>query len=215
MKVEIWSDFACPFCYIGKRHFEKALKNSGLEKNVEVEWKSFQLSPDTVSQPGKNIHQYLAERKGQTVEWAKEMNAHVTAMAADAGLNYKMNDVVIANTFGAHRLSQFAKKKGKQDEVEEKLFSAYFLGGKDLADRKVLEKIAVSAGLDAEETKQFLDSEEAVMDVEQDIREATQIGVRGVPFFVFNRKYAVSGAQPVETFVNTLRKVVQEESGAE
>ena len=209
MKVEIWSDVMCPFCYIGKRKFEAALSQFEGKENVFVEWKSYQLNPSLKTDPGKNINAYLAEIKGWTIDQAKEMNARVTAMAKEVGLNYDFDKVIVANSFDAHRLVQYAKRKEKADEMEENLFKAYFVEGKNTADHKVLLELAKSAGLDEKETSDILASALFSDEVEEDAETAAKLGVRGVPFFVFDRKYAVSGAQAVEVFLETMRKAAE------
>lgn len=207
--VEIWSDVMCPFCYIGKRKFEQALEQFPGKASVKVEWKSFQLNPDMKTDPSMNINDYLAEHKGIPVARAKEMNEHVTAMAAEVGLTYDLGKAVVANSFDAHRLSHFAKKYGRQDAMEERLFKAYFTEGKNTADHETLVSLAVEAGLNAEEVRAMLTGTEFSDDVNRDIYEASQVGARGVPFFVFNNKFAVSGAQPSELFLQVLNKVSQ------
>ena len=138
MKVEIWSDIMCPFCYIGKRKFESALAQFEHKDDVDIVWKSFQLNPDMKTEAGKNINQYLAEIKGWSVEQAKEMNDRVTEMAKQVGLEYDLNKAVVANSFNAHRLIQFAKNTGKGDAAEERLFKAYFTEGKNVDELHVL-----------------------------------------------------------------------------
>lgn len=209
MKVEIWSDVMCPFCYIGKRHFEAALQEFPGRDSVTVEWKSFQLNPGMVTDPSRNINQYLAEIKGISLEQAQAMNARVTEMAKDAGLTYDFDKAIVANSFDAHRLSHFAKRFGTQDEVEERLFRAYFTEGKNTADHDTLVQLAADAGLDADAVRTMLAGKDFAEDVERDIYEAQQVGARGVPFFVFDEKYAVSGAQPVRLFVQVLNKVAE------
>ncbi|NUN68182.1 MAG: DsbA family oxidoreductase [Bacteroidetes bacterium] len=209
MKVEIWSDVMCPFCYIGKRHFEAALQEFPGRGSVTVEWKSFQLNPGMVTDPSRNINQYLAEIKGISLEQAQAMNARVTEMAKDAGLTYDFDKAIVANSFDAHRLSHFAKRFGTQDEVEERLFRAYFTEGKNTADHDTLVQLAADAGLDADAVRTMLAGKDFAEDVERDIYEAQQVGARGVPFFVFDEKYAVSGAQPVRLFVQVLNKVAE------
>lgn len=204
LKVEIWSDVMCPFCYIGKRRFETALAQFAHKDMVEVEWKSFQLNPDMPTNPDKSINQYLAEAKGWSLERAREMNGYVTNMAKEAGLTYNMDKAVVANSFDAHRLSHLAKKHGRQDEVEEKIFAAYFTEGRNTADAGVLKDIAASAGIDTQETITMLEGDEYGADVQRDVYEAQQIGVRGVPFFVLGRKYAISGAQESDAFLQAL-----------
>ncbi len=210
MKIEIWSDVACPFCYIGKRKFELALQNFAHRENVEITWRSFRLAPDTKNIPGKDIHDYLAEKKGQTREWAQRMNGQVTDMAKAVGLKYDFDKLVVANTLDAHRLSHLAAKHNLQNEMEEHLFSAYFTEGKNIGDKETLMKLGTETGLDSSEIKSMLEENTFAQDVQRDEDEAAQLGIRGVPFFLFDRKYAVSGAQPQEVFQQTLEKVWEE-----
>lgn len=196
----------CPFCYIGKRNFELALKEFPQKEQVEIEWKSFQLNPAMVTDPSKNINEFLAEHKGISVAQAKQMNDRVTEMAREVGLLYDFDKAIVANSFDAHRLSHFAKKHGVQNAVEELLFKAYFTEGKNTADHEILIAIAVEAGLNSEEARTMLASNQFADDVNSDIYEAQQVGARGVPFFVFDYKYAVSGAQPSELFLQVLNR---------
>jgi len=204
MKVEIWSDIMCPFCYIGKRKFEAALAQFRDKDKVELEWKSYQLSPDVITNPEKNIHQYLAEHKGISLEQATAMNTQVAAMAKQAGLDYHFDNAIPANTLKAHQFAHFAKQYGKQNEAEEILFRSYFTDGKNIDDLNTLLQLGNEIGLDTTELKTALENGSFENEVQADIDEAYQIGVRGVPFFVFNRKYAVSGAQNTSTFLQTL-----------
>ena len=204
MKVEIWSDIMCPFCYIGKRKFEQALENFEGKENVQVEWKSFLLDPNLKSEKGKNIHDMLAEKKGWTKDYAQRMNNQVAGMAKEVGLNYQFDKVVPANTFTAHRLAHLAAKHGLQDKMEEKLFHAYFTDGTDIGNIDALVELAVEVGLDEQEVRKVLLSDEFAEDVKSDAYEGEQLGVRGVPFFVLDRKYALSGAQPQEVFLEAL-----------
>jgi len=206
MKVEIWSDFMCPFCYIGKRKFEKALIEFPDRDNIQLVWKSYQLAPDMKTTLGKTIHQYLSEHKGFSLDEAKGMNDHVTKMAAKVGLTYNFDKSIVANSFNAHRFSHFAKQKGKQNEAEEKLFQAYFTEGKNIDDFDTLTQLGMELGLDAKEIRTALENGMYADDVISDIEEARQLGVQGVPFFVFDRKYAVSGAQETQVFIQTLNK---------
>jgi predicted DsbA family dithiol-disulfide isomerase len=206
MKVEIWSDVMCPFCYIGKRRFEEALAGLEDKEQIEIEWKSFQLNPDLKTNPNISINQYLADIKGWTLEHAEQLNDHVTQMAAQAGLIYNFSKSVVANSFNAHRLAHLAKKHGLGDAAEEALFKAYFTDGRNIDDIPTLVELGTAIGLSAEEIKQTLESNAYADDVKHDIAEAQHLGVRGVPFFVMNRKYAVSGAQEVPVFKDTLAK---------
>lgn len=209
MKVEIWSDVMCPFCYIGKRKFEAALEQFAGKEDVTVEWKSYQLNPDLKTQPDKNLNQYLSEIKGWTIEKAIESNTRVTEIAKEVGLDYQLDKAIVANSFDAHRLSHLAKKSGLQDKVEELLFSAYFIEGKDTSNHAVLKAIGIAAGCDPNEVDTMLKENQFSEDVENDIQEAQDIGVRGVPFFVVDRKYAISGAQPVDLFLKTLKSAAK------
>lgn len=206
MKVEIWSDIMCPFCYIGKRRFEQALQNFEQKDSIEIVWKSFQLNPEMKTEPGKSINQYLSEIKGWSLQQARQMNEQVTAMAREAGLAYDLDKAVVANSFDAHRLIQLAKTVKKGDAMEERLFSAYFTEGKNIADHETLVELGTAIGLKSETIKEMLAGNSYAQEVEQDIYEARQIGVRGVPYFVLNDRYAVSGAQPAETFSGALNK---------
>lgn len=208
MKIEIWSDVMCPFCYIGKRRLEEALAQFPEKEKVEIEWKSFQLDPTTVTDPGKNVYEYLAERKGISVPESKQMHAQVISMAESAGLHYNFDTAVIANSFDAHRLMQFAKTKNLGDAAEERIFRAYFTEGVNVADHAELKRLAGEIGLDEQEAENVLASNAFSAEVQSDVSEAQQIGVRGVPFFVFDRKYAVSGAQPAGVFLETLTKAI-------
>lgn len=206
MKVEIWSDVMCPFCYIGKRRFENALQQFPFKDQIEIEWKSFQLNPNIKYEPGKNINQFLAEHKGISIERAKEMNDYVTNMAAAEGLRYDFEKAVVANSFDAHRFSHLAAKHGKGDAAEESLFKAYFTEGKNISDRDTLVELGENIGLNKEEVKQTLESNNYANEVQNDIAEAEALGIRGVPFFVLDRKYAVSGAQSADAFVQALER---------
>ncbi|MBE9582974.1 DsbA family oxidoreductase [Mucilaginibacter sp. JRF] len=209
MRVDIWSDIVYPFCYIGKRRFENAL--TGFDDNVEIVWHSYQLDPEAKYEEGQTVDQYLSKRKGFPLEKAKEMNAYVTAQAAELGLDYDFDTAKIANTLDAHRLLHLAAKHGVQNEVKEALLAAYFTQGQNISDTDTLVKIGESNGLNADDIRQALTADNYKQEVEEDINHARQIGVQGVPFFVFNNKYAVSGAQPTELFKQVLDKVKSEE----
>lgn len=210
MQVEIWSDIMCPFCYIGKRHLEQALAQFPHRDRVEVVWHSFQLDPTLKSMPGKSVIDYLAEAKGQTREWSVQAHAHVTQMAQAAGLTYNFDKAVVANSYDAHRVIQLAKTKGLGDAAEEAFFRAYFTEGKDLANPAVLAEIGASIGLDRNEVTQTVAQKAFTDAIEGDIYASRQINLRGVPHFVFNDRYAVSGAQPAATLLGALTKAFSE-----
>lgn len=196
----------CPFCYIGKRKFESALGEFTGKNNIEITWKSFQLDPDLQVSDHKDHSLYLQQKKGFTAAQVTQMLDHVTSMAAQAGLTYHLDKAVMANSFDAHRFTHLAHTHGLQDKAEEALFTAHFTDGKDIADREVLTALGQEIGLDPAEVQQVLNSEAYATDVQHDISEARQLGVSGVPFFVFNRKYAISGAQDSAAFLQTLEK---------
>lgn len=210
MKVEIWSDVMCPFCYIGKRRFEKALQKLPGKDRVQVIWKSFQLNPDLKTDPSININQYLSEVKGMSLEHAAQLNLQVTAMAAGEGLDFELDRAIVANSMNAHRLSHYAWSKNKQDECEEELFKAYFIEGKNTDDLDVLVNLGNKIGLDEPELRKVLESDRYTDEVRMDIYESQQLGIRGVPFFVLNRKYAISGAQETAVFFQSLEKSFEE-----
>jgi predicted DsbA family dithiol-disulfide isomerase len=208
MKVEIWSDIMCPFCYIGKRNFEGALSQFADSASIEVEWKSFQLDPSIPQHfdDKVNVYQYLADRKGMSLEQSKAMHERVVNMAKDAGLQYNFDKAVVANSFSAHRMIQFAKTKGLGDAAEERLFYAYFTEGKNFGDENVLKALGNDIGLTEADVKEALSNELYAARVKHDVMEADSIGVTGVPFFVFDRKFAVSGAQPSQAFLQALNQ---------
>ena len=214
MKVEIWSDIVCPFCYIGKRKFETALADFAGKDKVEIEWKSFQLDPEMDNKEGLNVHEYLGKRKGGTPADGKRMNDGMTAAAAEVGLQYDFDNGIINNTINAHRLLHWAKAAGLQNELKERIFKAYYTEGIDTADIAELLRLAKETGLDPLQARKVLEENLYVKEVLQDQQEAAELGVQGVPFYVFNRKYAVSGAQPSEVFSQVLNKVLEEEQPA-
>ncbi|MFO0496052.1 MAG: DsbA family oxidoreductase [Flavobacteriia bacterium] len=211
MKIEIWSDIMCPFCYIGKRHLEKAIHKMNIRDALEIEWKSYQLDPTIPVQTKRiGVYEYLSDAKGISLEQSKLMHERALEMAKNAGLTYNFDHAIIGNSFDAHRLIQFAKTKCLGDEMEEELFKAYFTNGKDIASKDDLLEIGKTVGLKENEVKELLNTDSYSEEVKKDLNEAQQIGVRGVPFFVFDRKYALSGAQPVEAFVETIKTALGE-----
>ena len=206
MKVEVWSDVVCPFCYIGKTHFDEALEQFAEKENIEFVWKSFQLNPDLKTNLDQTLYEHLSESKGISIEQAEGMGIHAALMGKAAGIELNFDKSVVANSFNAHRLIHFAKANGKQQEMKSRLFKAYFTEGKNIDDNETLIALAEEIGLDAEKAKAVLENDKYAGDVNDDINESQQLGVRGVPFFVFDRKYAISGAQPAEAFLETLQK---------
>lgn len=206
INIKIWSDINCPFCYIGKRHLEAALEKFK-DDEVIIEWKSFELDPVSHPPKGANAEELLARKYGRDIKWAREMNANMTAMAKKAGLEFNMDKLVPANSFNAHRIIHLAKKSGKQDEMKEALLKAKFVEGKDISDNETLVSVASTVGVPEADAKRVLNSEEFSSDVRHDEQEARELQISGVPFFVFNNKYAVSGAQPPEAFLEVLSEL--------
>jgi predicted DsbA family dithiol-disulfide isomerase len=210
MKIEIWSDIMCPFCYIGKRKLESALAQFHGKNNADIRWHSFQLDPSLKYEPEKDLYAYLSERKGISLEHSKHLHDQLTQTAKENGLMYNFDKAVIANSFDAHRFIQMAKEHDLGDAAEERLFKAYFTEGKNVADHRTLIELGHDIGLKQEEVSNMLQSRQYTKEVKNDIEEARLLGIKGVPFFVMNRKYAVSGAQPVELFLQTLNVAYKE-----
>ncbi|WP_027965020.1 DsbA family oxidoreductase [Halalkalibacillus halophilus] len=211
MKVEIYSDVVCPFCYIGKKRFEQALEKFADKESVESTFRSFQLDPDAAPAPGEDIHAMLAKKYDVPYEKGQEMNRQMAEQGKEVGVEMNFDQVKPANTEDAHRLSQYAEKEGKMDALMERLMQAYFKEGKDVGDHEVLADCAADVGMNREAALEVLKREDYRDAVVHQQQTARQIGVTGVPFFVFNGKYAVSGAQASETFLEILEKVHEEE----
>jgi predicted DsbA family dithiol-disulfide isomerase len=206
MKIEIWSDVVCPFCYIGKRKLERALEKFPYRDKVEVEWKSFQLNPDLQTNPSISTLEHLAQSKGWSIAQTRQITSNVVEMAKAEGLNFDFDKAVVANTKNAHQLIHLAKEFGKQDQIKESLLKAYFSEGKNVDDPDTLIEVGTASGLDPVVITAMLESNRYEIAVNQDINESKLLGVRGVPFFVIDRKFGISGAQPDEIFDQTLEK---------
>ncbi|MGL4390689.1 MAG: DsbA family oxidoreductase [Carnobacterium maltaromaticum] len=204
MKIDIWSDFVCPFCYIGKRHLEEAL---GDREDVEVVFHSFELDPNGAIKHDEDIHQLIATKYGISYEQSKANNDSIGQTAAAAGLTYDFDNMKNTNSFTIHRLAQFAKEVGKGNEFVEAGMHAYFTDGAFLNDEETLVAIATSVGLDEKRTREIIHSQEYLAPVRVDETKAMELGIQGVPFFLINDQYAVSGAQPVSAFENILAQV--------
>jgi len=211
MQVDIWSDVVCPFCYIGKRKFENALESFPWRKDVNIVWHSFQLDPSLEPVQGQQLYQHLAERKGISLTQAKQLEEHVTEAASEVGLNFKFDSAIMANSMDAHRLLHLASEYGVQNQVKELLLASYFTKGQDIRDLNTLVSIGEHSGIPGEKVTTMLSGEMFKAEVSADQDLAAQLGVQGVPFFVFNQKYAVSSAQPSSIFQQVLEKVAAEE----
>lgn len=204
MKIEIWSDIACPWCYIGKRRFETALDGFENKDDVEVEWRSFQLDPTLPDHVEESEADYLSRSKGIPADQVRQMFAQVGAQAAAEGLSYDFDSVKVANSFTAHRFLHLAKSRGVMAEAEEALMSGHFESGRDIGSIDYLAEVGAQLGIDPDETRRVLESEEYTDAVEADVAQAKMLGANGVPFFVIDRKYGISGAQPAAAFSQAL-----------
>ena len=208
LRVEIWSDVACPWCYIGKRRFAAALADFPHREHVEVRWRSYQLSPEAPVGSDRTEAEVLAETKGLPLDAVDEMFAHVTGIAASVGLTYRFDTVRPANTFDAHRLVHLARRHGPDvaDAMVEALMSAHFERGLAVDDREVLVELAAGVGLDPDHVRAALAGREGAEEVLEDLEEGRTVRVSGVPFFVLDRRFGVYGAQPTELFAQALER---------
>ncbi|AOH56170.1 hypothetical protein ABE28_017540 [Peribacillus muralis] len=212
MKVEIWSDYQCPFCYIGKRRFEEALKQFENKEQVEIAFRSFELNPEAERDIKMTQQEMLMKKYGMSQADVEASSQNLTQQAKELGLDYHLDKIVLTNSFDAHRLMYLAQSKGKENEMNERLFKAYFTEGKHIGDHATLANLAEAAGLDKSEAEALLSGTAFSAEVRGDEQEGSQLGITGVPFFVINRKYGISGAQPIEAFLDTLKKVWAEEN---
>lgn len=214
MQIDIWSDIACPWCYIGKRRLETALTDHPQRDEITVAWHSYQLDPSLPEHYDGTEAEYLASRKGMPVEQVRQMFGHVAEQAAGEGLAYDFDRLVVANSARAHQLLHLAKERGVADAVKEGLLSGHFEHGLDIGDVDALARVGVAAGLDEGEVRASLEDGRYEAAVAADIDMARQIGVTGVPFVVLDMKYAVSGAQPPEVFREVVDKALAERTPA-
>jgi predicted DsbA family dithiol-disulfide isomerase len=206
MKVEIWSDIACPWCYIGRRRFEKALDQFAHHAEVEVIWRSYQLDPNAPRDYAGSVNDLLVQRYGMSGEKAELTHIRVTDLAAQEGLDYHLENAHPVNSLDAHRLIHLAAHHQLQGEMKERLQKAYFTEGMVVSDPDTLVQLALEVGLDPDETRQMLASSDYTAAVQADILRGQAFGCDGVPYFIFDEKYAVSGAQPTELFLSVLER---------
>jgi predicted DsbA family dithiol-disulfide isomerase len=204
--VEIWSDVVCPWCYLGKRRFETALSQFEHRDDVEVVWRSFELDPNAERNPTGTSAERLAAKYGMSPEEVAASHERLTGFAAEVGLEYHLDRTRGGNTFDAHRLIQLGKARGVQDAVKERLMRAYFTDTEPVDDHETLIRIASEAGLDADEARVVLASDDYAQAVREDEELARRIGINGVPFFVLGRRYGVSGAQTPDVLLEALDK---------
>lgn len=211
MKIEVWTDIMCPYCYIGKIHYEKALSQFEHADKVELEWKAFQLSPDLPDKGnGYPVEEYLTRTAGYEEENVNKMFDGIKVLADNAGVTFNLPNAIAANTRDAHRLIKFAAEKGKDSFVLQKLSKAYFEEAKDYSDIELLVSIGKEAGLDEDDIRNMFDSDAYLYEIKQDIQEAGNLGIDTVPTFLMNRKQAIIGSEPVELFLEVLNKAYKE-----
>ncbi|MGE4425349.1 MAG: DsbA family oxidoreductase [Solirubrobacteraceae bacterium] len=214
MHVEIWSDVACPFCYIGKRSFEDALGRFEHRDDVDVTWRSFQLAPDMPASVDRGLDELIAKKYGKSLDEARQMNEGVTKMAAEFGLEYHLDRARPANTGDAHRVLQLARDNGLADAMKERLLHAYFVDGELVSDHDTLVRIATDVGLDTDEVRALLASDERADTVRSEYEEAHELGIGGVPAFVLDRRMLVTGAQPPDTLLAALQQAWESQAAA-
>jgi predicted DsbA family dithiol-disulfide isomerase len=204
LRVDIWSDIVCPFCYIGKRKFESALKQFEHRDDLEIVWHSFQLFPNYQQQSDKDFYQILAEIKGQSRDWSVDFHSQLAGYAKEVGLEFNFENIPFPNTFKAHRFTHLAKNEGLQLQAEERLFYAYFTECRDIENNDVLLEIAEEIGINKEKVEDLLKSDLYEKEVREDFARAQTLGIRGVPYFLIADELAVAGAQSPEKFLEVL-----------
>ncbi|MDV4151559.1 DsbA family oxidoreductase [Clostridium sp. AL.422] len=209
MKVEIWSDIFCPFCYIGKRRFENALNKFENKEKVEVLFRSFELNPNAEKINNNNIHEAIAEKYGIDYDEAKRNNNNIVKQAKELGLDYNFDKLILNNSFDAHRMIYFANGFNKNNEMAEALFKAYFIDSKNISDFDTLGDIASSVGLDKEEAIRVLNSDKYKKEVREDEELARNYSITSVPTYIINNKFIISGAQSEEIFLMALNRAAE------
>lgn len=206
MQIEIWSDVICPWCYIGKRRFEQALAVFAHKESVSVTWRSFELDPQAPPRYPETLEQMLARKYGVSPQEAAAMNARVTAVAKEIGLDYRLSAALPGNTFDAHRLLHFAAARGLGAAACERIMQGYFSEALPVGDRAALARLAPEFGMAESDALAMLESDAYASEVRADEARAAQSGISGVPFFLFGGKVGVSGAQSVEVFTQALQQ---------
>jgi predicted DsbA family dithiol-disulfide isomerase len=205
MRIDVWSDLVCPWCYIGKRRLEHALAQLKSDEPIEIVHRSFQLNPSAPKGETSKRRDYLMKKYGWSEAQAEKVDADMEKRAAGDGLEYHLGaEGLTGNTFDAHRLVHLARERGRQDAAVERFFRAYFTEQRSLFDKDSLAPLAADAGLDVDEARRVLAGTDYADAVAEDIRLAQELGVSGVPFFVFNQRLGLSGAQPLDVFVDAL-----------
>ena len=206
MQIEIWSDVICPWCYIGKRRFEQALAQCGQRKDIDIIWRSFELDPNAPQQHPGTLNELLARKYGVSAQQAAEMNARVSGVAQQVGLEYRLANARPGNTLAAHRVLHFAAARQQGELALDRIMHAYFCESLPVGDHAALAQLAPQFGIAENEVLTMLASDDYLAEVRADESRAAELGITGVPFFVFDGKTGISGAQPVEAFTEILKQ---------
>ena len=210
MRIEIWSDVVCPWCYVGKRHLEQALDRFAHRDAVEIVWKAYELDPNGPRERAGSYLERIARKYGISEDHARGSIERIVNAGAEAGIDFRFDDLRAGNTFDAHRLLHFAASSGVQNELKERLLFATFTEGHPIGDRDTLVKLAGDVGIDESDARRVLEGDEFGVEVRNEEAEAMEMGATGVPFFVFDRRFSVSGAQPPETLLHVLERAWSE-----
>lgn len=205
--IDIWSDIICPFCYLGFKKLEKAVQD--FPHAVSIQWHSFQLYPDLIYQSDIDTYDIVAKMKGKSRDWSLSMHQHVVEAGKSCDIDFRFDKAKVANSFDAHRLIHYATQNNKGNEMAQCLFHAYFTLGKNISDCDTLISLGKSIGLDSKQIKNFLKGNDCIDEVNADIQIAQHLGIQGVPFFIINQKYALSGAQEPEIFLDALYQALK------
>lgn len=209
MKIEVFSDFTCPFCYIGKRELERAIDLAGYSGQVEIEYKAYQIGPNTPKEDAPTLYDGMAAKFNSTLKEVKEITKGIARRAEEVGLHYNFEEMKTAHTEKAHRLAKWTRKFGKESVYTEELMSGYFTKGKDLNDERFLLNVIENLNLDVGAAKDVLASNDFSESLDKDRYDAQQLGVQSVPFFVFENRYGIKGAEPTDVFVRTLHQAAE------
>lgn len=215
MKIEVWSDFVCPCCYVGIHTFELALENLPFHENIYIEFKSYELDPKAGKNSTQSIPELLASQYDMTIEEAKQMNIKISKQASEINLTYNLDSIQYMNTFDAHRLTKYAAKQNKGFEMAKSLLKASFTESINMNNHSTLIKLANEVGLNSDEVEDILHTCKYTNSVRLDEEQTKEIGIQTVPFFVFNEKYAIAGAQSTDVFLHVITKVWEEEKTEE
>lgn len=209
MKIEVWSDIACPYCYLGKRRLDIAIEELDFSDEIEIVWRSFELDPDAKTSYQESKYDLLAEKYDQSKEWAELLCESLTAQGKEIGVDFDFDNNKVTNTFDAHRLIQLAKEQGLSSELKEELLKQFFSNGKLISEQAVLTEAALTVGLSQDSVEHVFNSESFTSDVREEEQMAAEIGIQSVPFFIIDEAFGMEGAQPIEHIKTMLTDIHQ------